>query len=61
MGKKIKDLTDEEMDEICSTYRNRGQGCMNEYFKNRKCPLYFQGKCAKYLIERERFLNGKLD
>lgn len=60
--KKIKNLTDEEMNNICSFYRNRGEGCFGDYpYKTCKCPLYFCGKCSKYLVQRERFLNSEVD
>ena len=53
MKKKIIDLTDEEMNEICKKQRPQ---CSCENTKLIKCPLW-KGKCLKGFIQTLRFVN----
>lgn len=57
MKKKLKDLTDFEMNEIC---RKQIVKCTCESTKLIKCPLYC-GKCLKGFIQRLRFVNREVD
>lgn len=57
MKKKLKDLTDEEMNEICRKQRPQ---CTCENTKLIKCPLW-NGQCLKGFIQRLRFVNKEAD
>ena len=57
MKKKLKDLTDEEMDEIC---RNQVLKCTCENSKLIRCPLY-HGGCLKGFIQKLRFVDKEVD
>lgn len=57
MKKKLKDLTDEEMNEIC---RNPCHNCTCEYEKLITCPLW-NGECMKGFIKKLRFVNKEID
>lgn len=54
MKKKIKDLTFEEMNDICISQNVKctaGSGC--------SCPLLHAGSCLRSFIEKCRYLNIK--
>ena len=57
MKKKLKDLTDEEMNEIC---RKQIVKCTCENERLITCPLW-NGKCMKGFIQRLRFVNEEVD
>lgn len=57
MKKKLKDLTDEEMNEICRKQRPQ---CSCENTKLIKCPLYC-GVCLRGFIEKLRFVNKEVE
>lgn len=57
MKKRLKDLTDEEMNEIC---RKQIVQCTCENTKLIKCPLYC-GECLRGFIGRLRFVNQEVD
>lgn len=56
MKKKLKDLTDEEMNEICISQAVK---CTCENTKLIKCPLW-NGKCLKGFIQTLRFVNKEV-
>ena len=56
MKKKLKDLTDEEMDEIC---KKQSPQCSCENTKLIKCPLYYGG-CLRSFIKKLRFVNKEV-
>lgn len=55
--KKLKDLTDEEMNEICRKQRPQ---CTCDNTKLIKCPLYY-GKCLKGFIQTLRLVNKEVE
>ena len=57
MKKKLKDLTNEEMSEIC---QKQIVSCTCENTKLIKCPLW-NGKCLKGFIQTLRFVNKEVD
>lgn len=57
MKKKLKDLTDEEMNEIC---RKQIVKCTCENERLITCPLYC-GECLRGFIGRLRFVNKEVD
>ena len=58
MKKKLKDLTDEEMSEICRKQRPK---CTCEYTETVKCPLWKNCMCLKGFIQTLRFVNKEVD
>ncbi len=57
MKKKLKDLTDEEMNKICVS---QVVTCTCENTKLIRCPLY-HGECLRGFIQRLRFVNKEID
>lgn len=57
MKKKLKDLTEEEMNNICKNQRIKCT-CKND--KLISCPLWC-GKCIKGFISNIRFINKEID
>lgn len=57
MKKKLKDLTEEEMNNIC---KNQCIKCTCENEKLITCPLW-NGKCMKGFIQRLRFVNREVE
>lgn len=57
MKKKLKDLTDEEINEIC---RKQRPNCTCEDDRLITCPLW-NGKCLKGFIKTLRFVNREVD
>lgn len=57
MKKKLKDLTDEEMNEIC---RKQCPHCACENDKLITCPLWY-GECMKGFVQKLRFVNREVD
>lgn len=54
MKKKLKDLTDEELDSLCIKYHD----CTREAGKV-NCPLWF-GRCLKGEIQKNRYLQKEV-
>lgn len=61
MKKKIKDLTLEECGEICVRYVKKGEGCLNDYAQNIKCPLWYANSCLKGFIEKIQYIEGEVE
>ena len=57
MKKKIKDLTDKEMSDICVMQLI---SCTCENTKLIKCPLY-HGECLRGFIRKLRYLNTEIE
>ena len=57
MKKKLKDLTDKEMNDICAMQLI---SCTCENTKLIKCPLY-HGKCLRDFIRKLRYVNEEVD
>ncbi len=55
MAKKIKDLTDEELDSICVKYHD----CTREAGKV-NCPLW-DGSCLKGFIKKLRYIEKEVE
>lgn len=62
MKKKIKELTQEEMTNICRSHMREGTSCLNECSQNCKCPLWFApaNSCLKGFIERLQCVESKI-
>ncbi len=58
MKKKLKDLTDEEMNKICISQIVK---CTCENTKLIKCPLYYCERCLRGFIEKIRYVNKEVD
>ena len=57
MKKKLKDLTDEEMNEICRKQRPQ---CTCGNIELIKCPLWNGNQCLKSFIQKLRFVNKEV-
>ena len=55
MKKKLKDLTDEEIDSLCKKYND----CTREMGKPR-CPLWYNSRCLRGEIEKSRYLQEEV-
>lgn len=55
MKKKLKDLTDEEIDSLCKKYND----CTREKGKPR-CPLWYNSRCLRGEIEKSRYLQEEV-
>ena len=58
MKKKLIDLTDEEINEICNKQRPQCTCCENTTLIT--CPLYY-GRCLRGFIEKLRRVNTEVD
>ncbi len=59
MKKKIKDLTQEEMRNICTFHIRRGISCLNEDIC--KCPFWYANSCLKGFIEKLQYIEKEVE
>ena len=56
MKKKLKDLTDEELDSLCKKHHD----CTKESGKV-NCPLWYGSRCMKGYISLYKYLQKEVD
>lgn len=61
MKKKIKELTREEMNKMCSFHLKKGTGCLNENTQNRKCPLWYANQCLAHFVLKSQYLEREVE
>ena len=54
--KKIKDLTPEERNKICSRH-----SCGYALCENNACPLWFNSNCLKGFIEKLQYVQNEVE
>lgn len=59
--KKIKDLTREEMNKMCSFHLRKGIGCLNENTQNCKCPLWYANQCLAGFVLKLQHLEKEVE